>query len=78
MQSKENRGKEKIMCEFCENKPIISHIKQSIDGIGTIVCGIDGNLLKASSMVQTSTGIYPPIVGEAKINYCPMCGRKLV
>lgn len=75
------------MCEFCEmrkinilcsNKPIISHMEQSIDGIGTIVCGICDGKLTASSMVQTSSGITRPVVGETKIKFCPMCGRKLV
>ena len=74
------------MCEFCgmrriniicSNKPIISHIEQGSDGIGTIVCGIDDKKLKASSMIQTSSGISRPIAGEAKINYCPICGRTL-
>jgi hypothetical protein len=55
------------MCEYCDkqydNKPVIG------DGWeGTEITR--GNILEAYG---DCTGF-----GEARINYCPMCGRKLV
>ena len=66
------------MCEFCENdKTIISSIKQFADRIETVICGVKGRELFCSTMIQTSGIILSPAIAERKINYCPMCGRKL-
>lgn len=70
------------MCKFCDNKPktIISSIKQKPDVIETVTAGIEGgNTLKVIGTLQSPyfVGIIPLEV-EAKISYCPMCGRKLV
>ena len=66
------------MCEFCENgKPIISSIKQFRDRIESAVCVIKGNCMTSSILIQTVYGLTPPVVAEAEIQFCPMCGRKL-
>ena len=66
------------MCEFCEKeKPIISSLKQFHDRIETVVCGISGNKLKCSTIVQTAIQITPPALAEIEIDFCPKCGRKL-
>lgn len=71
------------MCEFCEKgKEIISEIAQYKDGIIQTCAGItEGNNLTTSSIFQFATndgmGIFPPKRFSGKINYCPMCGRKL-
>ena len=54
------------MCDFCRNK------KKIIDGKGNLVFfGAENNM-----MFDNSDG--KEIVGDVKINYCPICGRKLV
>ena len=66
------------MCEFCENgKPIISSIKQFRDRIESVVCGIKGNCMTSSTLIQTAYGVTPPAVAEVEIQFCPMCGREL-
>ena len=54
------------MCDFCRNK------KKIIDGKGNLVIFGAGN----NMMFDNSDG--KKIAGAVKINYCPMCGRKLV
>lgn len=70
------------MCEFCNNKPraIISSIKQKIDVIEIVTAGIEGgNTLKVIGTLQSSYFVGAiPLKAEAKISYCPICGRKLV
>jgi hypothetical protein len=54
------------MCDFCRNK------KKIIDGKGNLVFfGAENNM-----MFDNSDG--KEIAGAVKINFCPMCGRKLV
>lgn len=70
------------MCEFCNNKPkaIISSIKQKPDVIEMVTAGIEGgNTLTVLGILQSSyfVGVIP-LEAEAKISYCPICGRKLV
>ena len=70
------------MCKFCDNKPkaIISSIKQKPDVIEMVTAGIEGsNTLKIIGTLQSPyfVGIIP-LEAEAKISYCPICGRKLV
>ena len=69
------------MCKFCNNKPkaIISSIKQKPDVIENVTAGIEGgNTLKIIGTLQSSyfVGVIP-LKAEAKISYCPMCGREL-
>lgn len=53
------------MCNFCLNK------KKIIDGKGNLfLFGAENNL-----MFDNSDG--KEIAGAVKINYCPICGRKL-
>ena len=70
------------MCKFCNNKPkaIISSIKQKPDVIEMVTAGIEGgNTLTVLGILQSPyfVGVIP-LEAEAKISYCPMCGRKLV
>ncbi len=54
------------MCDFCRNK------KKIIDGKENLVFfGAKNNM-----MFDNSDG--KEIAGAVKINFCPMCGRKLV
>ena len=54
------------MCDFCRNK------KKIIDGKGNLVLfGAENNMI-----FDNSDG--KEVAGAVKINYCPMCGRKLV
>lgn len=70
------------MCKFCNNKPkaIISSIKQKPDVIEMVTAGIEGgNTLTVLGILQSSYFVGAiPLEAEAKIAYCPMCGRKLV
>ena len=70
------------MCEFCEDKPkeIISYMGLKPSVIEMISTRIeDGNTLKVLGTLQSSyfAGAIP-LEAEAKISYCPICGRKLV
>ena len=70
------------MCKFCNNKPkaIISSIKQKPDVIEMVTAGIEGdNTLTVLGILQSPyfVGVIP-LEAEAKISYCPICGRKLV
>jgi hypothetical protein len=54
------------MCDFCRNK------KKIIDGKGNLVLfGAENNMI-----FDNSDG--KEVVGAVKINFCPICGRKLV
>lgn len=54
------------MCDFCRNK------KKIIDGKGNLVLfGAENNMI-----FDNSDG--KEVAGAVKINYCPICGRKLV
>lgn len=54
------------MCEFCRYK------KKIIDGKGnSVLFGAENNM-----MFDNSDG--KKIAGVVKINFCPICGRKLV
>lgn len=70
------------MCEFCNDKPkeIISSIQLKPSVIEKVAAGIeDSNTLKVLGTFQSSyfVGVIP-LEAEAKISYCPICGRKLV
>lgn len=70
------------MCEFCNDKPkvIISYIGMKPSVIEMVAARIeDGNTLKVLGTLQSSyfVGVIP-LEAEAKISYCPICGRKLV
>ena len=53
------------MCDFCRNK------KKIIDGKGNLVLfGAENNMIFDNSDGKE--------VGAVKINFCPICGRKLV
>ena len=54
------------MCEYCEKRKFL------IDQSGLLLM-IDKNSLHA--VWEEEFGGYP--TADAKINYCPMCGRKL-
>lgn len=61
-----NNGKEK--CEFCEKEKRIEEIKND-----NIYCTIYGRFLRIQGKIFSIN------FGRVlKINYCPMCGRKLV
>lgn len=67
------------MCEYCENgKAIISSMRQFQDRNESVVCEIKGNCMTCSTLIQTAYGVTPPAVVETEIQFCPMCGRKLV
>ena len=54
------------MCEFCSYK------KKIIDGKGnSVLFGAENNMI-----FDNSDG--KEVAGVVKINYCPICGRKLV
>ena len=54
------------MCDFCRNK------KKIIDGKGNLVLfGAENNMI-----FDNSDG--KEVAGAVKINFCPICGRKLV
>lgn len=54
------------MCDFCRNK------KKIIDGKGNLVLfGAENNMI-----FDNSDG--KEVAGVVKINFCPICGRKLV
>lgn len=54
------------MCDFCMNK------KKIIDGKGNLVIfGAENNMIFDNSDGKETAG-------AVKINYCPICGRKLV
>ena len=65
------------MCEYCENNNAITNIVHRKDHIATFCMEIKNDIAKTSSIIQTSVEIIPPIYYENRINYCPMCGRKL-
>ena len=66
------------MCEYCENgKPIISSMKQFRYRIESVVCGINGNCMDGSTLIQTAYGVTSHAVVEVEIQFCPMCGREL-
>lgn len=70
------------MCEFCDDKPkeIISYMGLKPSVIEMVTAGIEGgNTLKVLGTLQNSyfVGVIP-LEAEAKISYCPICGRKLV
>ena len=70
------------MCEFCDDKPkeIISYMGLKPSVIEMVTAGIEGgNTLKIIGTLQSSyfVGVIP-LEAEAKISYCPICGRKLV
>lgn len=92
MQSKESIGKEKIMCEFCKNHWIEEYKEYTVNdlsgrteskynegfytGIQTFI-DLDINELKVVACLDNKH-IKPILESESiKINYCPMCGRKL-
>ena len=61
-----NMGLRCNMCDFCRNK------KKIIDGKGNLVLfGAENNMI-----FDNSDG--KEVAGAVKINFCPMCGRKLV
>lgn len=70
------------MCEFCDDKPkeIISYMGLKPSVIEMVTARIEGgNTLKFLGTLQSSyfVGVIP-LEAEAKISYCPICGRKLV
>lgn len=68
------------MCEYCEsNKAIATEIKQTGYFISSMVVGIEkGNSLVSQTIIQWADGITNPMPkAEEKINFCPICGRKL-
>lgn len=67
------------MCDYCEKeKTIISSVKQFHDRIESVVCGIKGQNLRVSTLIQIAHDLTPPATAEAEIKFCPMCGRELV
>lgn len=69
--------KEEIDCIYC-NEPfecIIDYEDLSGHSSEFIHAGLDGDKLS----VDATAGVYEPnyLEAERKINYCPMCGRKL-
>lgn len=67
------------MCDYCEKeKPIISSVKNFHDRTESVVCGIKGQNLSVSTLIQTAHSILTPAFAETEIRFCPMCGRKLV
>lgn len=68
-----------MKCEYCEgNKFIYDSMK-----LGTkndSYCGIDVYINNNKLNIDASTDTYEPnyIEVEVEINYCPMCGRKLI
>lgn len=82
MQSKESRGKEKIMCEFCDNQEQKLIPDEDLEYIKEMLA--DGNETNSYSSVylendelyfDSSCKEYPH--SKVKINFYPMCGRKL-
>ena len=68
-------------CRFCEHGDDLSGIPdEEIDMKDMAYCYIGVNQKRVSSfLVYGSPGDgYDGQSNEAKINYCPMCGRKLV
>ena len=53
-----------IMCRYCEKNELL------LDGMEELIY-IDNNKLNISNIVNNT------INNSQKINYCPMCGRKL-
>ena len=52
-------------------------MKQFRDRIESVVCGIKGNCMTGSTLMQTAYGVTPLAVVEVEIQFCPMCGREL-
>ena len=73
MQLKESRGKEKIMCEFCEN---IAHTddeySNAIDKCGDFIYGYHDEY---GIFIYTGDSGCPGSLQP--VRFCPMCGRKL-
>ena len=70
------------MCEFCKSKSkaIISELKVYKDRTVTVTSEItNGNTLSFFATLQSGRFVgLIPLETEAKISYCPMCGRELV
>ena len=70
MQLKESRGKEKIVCEFC---------KQARDDNEELIYSEINGECDYFTQIRFKGGEYRlyTVNSFRKINYCPMCGRKL-
>jgi len=63
------------MCEYCN---VGDKNKKIYDRGGLDVSVADYSYSKATLDIDVFTGIeYGSLEAEVKINYCPMCGRKL-
>lgn len=68
-----------MKCEYCEeNKYIYDGMELSTKDDG--YCGIDAYMNNNKLNIDASADTYEPnyIEAEIEINYCPMCGRKLI
>ena len=63
------------MCEFCEHhKPLLTY---HYDSICTEIKLINKTQLDAMTTVTDQHGRTTSVGQSNRINYCPMCGRKL-
>ena len=63
------------MCEFCDkHKPLLTY---HYDSIYTEIKLINKTQLDAMTTVTDQRGATISIGQSNRINYCPMCGRKL-
>lgn len=68
------------MCEYCEKKKDLVNsyeLSKKNDNYHGIDASIDGNIV----YITASADVYEPGGYEEitfRINYCPMCGRKIV
>lgn len=69
------------MCKYCGHwEPIISIISRDTklpDMMKKIVTEIECNRIKVSVFNQPINEIWAPVVVEAKVNFCPVCGAKM-
>lgn len=67
------------MCECCEKgKQAFWGSRSSCGVVNISACYIKDGRMEIHSMRQTSESIFPLESLEIKINYCPICGRKVV
>ena len=69
------------MCKYCKDTDDIISVRGDLSNIGVYDMPLGGRLRFDTELDQLDLIIevdeYPEIEVSVKINYCPMCGRKL-
>jgi len=69
------------MCKYCKDTDDILSVRGDLSNIGVDDMPLGGRLRFDTELDQLDLIVevdeYPEIESSVKINYCPMCGRKL-